>query len=391
VYYRLVQYPGAGFGGFYDQIRSAKRSIDLEVYELEDPVAERELASAAGRGVEVRVLLDKDFSGARANQPAFDYLRAHHVQVRWAPAGYIFHIKTTTFDRRSSDISTANLTARYYGGTRDAEVIDTNPAQVRAIEATFANDWRAGPSGVPAAQTVQAPGLIWSPNTGSSSAETALVAQIERARRSIDFESEELADPAIYDALARAAERGAVCRIVMTNSSEWDAAFAEVARAGCRVRLFGDSSSTLYIHEKLILDDRGTANQSLLVGSQNASVTSLTRNRELSIRVSDGHGGRAVIGAAASTFDSDFGRASPWTTTSGSSTRSHLSAGASDRSSGAGGSAPSGGACHPLSSSGNCYSSGEYCSQADHGIAGVARDGGVIVCTEDHGWRWESK
>ena len=97
-YYRLVQYPRAGYGGVYRQIAGARRTIDMEIYELEDPVAERDLAAAASRGVRVRVLLDKDFSGGEANRDAAQYLSAHGVEVRWAPPGYIFHIKATTFD-----------------------------------------------------------------------------------------------------------------------------------------------------------------------------------------------------------------------------------------------------------------------------------------------------
>ena len=143
-YYRLVQYPGAGFGGFYAQIAQAHRTIDMEMYELEDRTAERDLVAAAARGVTVRVLLDKDFSGAEANGGAADYLVANGVEVKWAPAGYIFHIKTTTFDGQTSDISTANLVSKYYRTTRDAEIIDSDPAQVRAIERTFSNDWTAG-------------------------------------------------------------------------------------------------------------------------------------------------------------------------------------------------------------------------------------------------------
>jgi hypothetical protein len=108
-YYRLVQYPGAGFGGFYAQIAHARRTIDMEMYELADQTAESELAAAAARGVRVRVLLDRDFSGAKVNRSAVSYLAARRVDVGWAPAGYIFHIKTTTFDAHTSDISTANL------------------------------------------------------------------------------------------------------------------------------------------------------------------------------------------------------------------------------------------------------------------------------------------
>ena len=370
--YRIVQYPGSGFGGFYGQVAHAQRTIDMEMYELADPIAERDLGAAAARGVRVRVLLDEDFSGAEVNRAAFGYLAAHGVKVKWAPPGYIFHIKTTSFDGTTSDISTANLVSKYYRTTRDAEIVDTDPVQVRAIEATFGNDWTAGASGSPRSQTVQAPGLVWSPNTGSGTAETALVRQIGSARESVDFESEELSDPAIYRALAADASRGVSCRVVMTRSSEWNSAFRTITSAGCHVRLFSDSSTALYIHEKLILDDDHTANASLLVGSQNASYTSLTRNRELGILLTRGHGASSAIAAAGATFDSDFARASPWSPTTPTPTPPPT---------------PSG--CHPRSSSGNCYESGETCANADHGMSGIAGDGKAIVRTDDNGWRWE--
>ena len=46
-------------------------------------------------------------------------------------------------------------------------------------------------------------------------------------------------------------------------------------------------------------------------------------------------------------------------------------------------------ACYPRSSAGNCYEPGEYCSDADHGLTGVAGDGEAIVCEDNNGWRWE--
>lgn len=46
-------------------------------------------------------------------------------------------------------------------------------------------------------------------------------------------------------------------------------------------------------------------------------------------------------------------------------------------------------ACHPLTSGGNCYEPGEFCSNADHGMTGLAGDGKTIVCTNNNGWRWE--
>jgi cardiolipin synthase len=377
--YRLVQYPRDGFGGFYRQIARARRTIDMEMYELEDPVAERDLVAAVRRGVRVRVLLDRDFSGGTANRSAARYLSRHGVRVRWAPPGSIFHIKATSFEGTVSDVSTANLTARYYRSSRDAEIVDSNPAQVRAIEATFAHDWRAGAAGDDLrSQTVQAPGLIWSPNTGAGTAETALAREIGTARHSVDFESEELADPAIIAALAADARRGVSCRIVMTRSSEWDAAFRAVTRAGCHVHLFPDSSTALYIHEKLILDDPGTAGESLLIGSQNASVISLTRNRELSLLLQRAGGGGRVIAAVAATFGWDYRHASPWTAPPSTAPSAPPAA-----------PSPVPAGCHPKAASGNCYEPGEYCSGADHGMRGIAGDGASILCSDRHGWRWE--
>jgi cardiolipin synthase A/B len=311
-YYQLVQYPKAGFSGFYSQIGAAKHSIDMEIYELSDPTAEQDLAEAAARGVTVKVLLDRDYSGGEVNAAAYSYLSDHGVKVKWAPSNYIFHIKATTFDGRTADVSTANLTAAYYADTRDAEVIDTDPVQVHAIERTFQNDWDNAPHGAPRDQTVQAAGLMWSPNSATGSAETSMVNQIKAARHVVEMESEELSDTAVYEALAADARRGVTCRIVMTNSSEWRTGFSAVTRAGCHVHVFPDSSKVLYIHEKLILDDPGSSGGTLLIGSQNAGWESLHVNRELSVLIGQSHGGAAVVREAASTFQSDFSQASPW-------------------------------------------------------------------------------
>jgi hypothetical protein len=45
--------------------------------------------------------------------------------------------------------------------------------------------------------------------------------------------------------------------------------------------------------------------------------------------------------------------------------------------------------CHPTTSTGHCYQPGEFCSDADHGLTGVAGDGKAIECEDNDGWRWE--
>ena len=53
--------------------------------------------------------------------------------------------------------------------------------------------------------------------------------------------------------------------------------------------------------------------------------------------------------------------------------------------------APAPASCHPLTSGGNCYEPGEYCSTAERGTSGVAGDGKTIYCQDIGGtWRWEA-
>ena len=301
--FSLVQYPAAGFAGLYAQTAAARKSIDMEMYELEDPLEIVALVAARHRGVVVRVLLDSAFEVRTANEPAYAELTAGGAEVRFATSSTIFHIKTTTFDGTTSDISTANLTPRYYSTTRDAAIIDTYPVQVAAIEKTFDNDWNGGD---PETDEVNAPGLLWSPN-----AESAMVNQINSASSSIDFTSEELADPYIYRALAADAQRGVRCRIVMMDDPHWAKAFGQVTAAGCVVHALPETDSGLYIHEKLVLVDAGAANASAMVGSQNASYSSLAFNRELSI-VLTGAQAPGVIAEITRTFESDFAAAKLW-------------------------------------------------------------------------------
>jgi cardiolipin synthase A/B len=301
--FSIIQYPAAGFGGIYAQTAHATKSIDMEMYELEDPLEEQALIAASKRGVRVRVLLNAAFEARAENTPVAAKLLAGRVQVRFGQSSTIFHIKTTTFDGATSDISTANLTPQFYPTTRDATIIDTYPVQVAAIEKTFDNDWKGDD---PATDEANAPGLVWSPN-----AEQAMINQISSAQHSVQFTSEELSDPYIYRALADAAQRGVRCQVVMMDDPDWAKAFGQVTAAGCVVHVLPETNTGLYIHEKVILIDAGTSHASVMIGSQNASYASLAFNRELSIVLTVAQA-PSVIATISRTFVSDFDAARRW-------------------------------------------------------------------------------
>lgn len=306
--FTLIQHPGSDFSMFYDAIKSAKKSISMEMYELADDNAEHALAEAAGRGVNVRVILDQEYHGKRANEDAFKYLKDHGVKVRWSRPGEIYHIKATTFDHQRTFVSTGNLTAHYYEGTRDATVVTTSKTQVKAIEQTFNHDWAGKPT---KGSAVQAPGLVWSPRTNGRPAESAMVRQISKAKKSVRFMSEELKDEAVVNALASAARSGVKCQVVMTYDSDWGEGFRKVANAGCAVHTFKDDDDSLYVHEKAIITDAGNKQASVLIGSHNASWTSLNKNRELSLVVTKKQAPQ-VVKAITSTFRNDFHTAPSW-------------------------------------------------------------------------------
>src|SRR6202050_5416516 len=102
-----------------------RRGLDLTMYELSDPRAEQILVADHDRGVRVRVLLDRDYSGGSVNQAAYSTLSGAGVPVAWANDSEIFHQKTITVDGAQSALMTGNLTSQYYATTRDFVIMDS--------------------------------------------------------------------------------------------------------------------------------------------------------------------------------------------------------------------------------------------------------------------------
>ena len=265
--------PSAGYGWVVTEIRAATKSVDLSMYELEDPTIEAALIAKAKTGVRVRVLLNLDYTGTRANTPAVHAFAGTKVQVHWAPVNQIFHAKYLVIDAVRGWIGTGNFTPQYYASSRDVWVVTTVPAQVAAMTGTFQHDFAGGTN-----QLVRGPNIVWSPGSAP-----ALVSVITAARHSLWIENEEMKNPTIEAALAGAARRGVSVHVTMTASSSWAAALASLANAGVHVVTLDPHS--LYIHAKLICADCSLSGGTLFLGSENFSTYSLDKNRELGIIV----------------------------------------------------------------------------------------------------------
>jgi cardiolipin synthase A/B len=375
----LVTEPIDGITTIDRFLASPDHSLDLTMYELVDPTAEQILSADAARGVAVRVVLDTNLERTH-NTPAYDYLVAHGVHVVWAPSSYdATHEKAAVVDAGRANaralIMTLNLTAQYYATTRDFAVVDTNPADITAMETVFDADY----AGQSSAITPSGADLVWSPG-----AQTALVSVINSARASLAVENEEMGNGAVVDALSAAARRNVNVEVTMTADSEWDGAFDRLAAAGAHVRLYADTSSALYIHAKAIVADSTTA----FVGSENFSTASLDYNRELGIVTTDPD----IISGLSTTLANDYAGATPWsgspiTSTSAPTAPAASSPGSVPTTPASGPAAKA--SCYPLDNEGGCYEPGEYCRDDNHGQSGVAGNGAPITCEDKSGWLWE--
>ena len=297
--YTLVTEPDQGLSPIYNLITSAKSTLDMTMYELTDTQAEQLLAQAAASGVTVRVILDQNLEKS-SNTAAYDYLNAHGVAVHWANPKYsATHQKTITVDASTSAIMTLNLTSQYYPTSRDFAVIENDPNDVAAIEATFNADFSDGSITPPAGAA-----LVWSPTNSQS----VILGVINSAQHSLLVENEEMGDTNVVNALIAAAQRGVLVRVIMTNTgNDYSTEFNQLVAAGVQVSTYA-STAALYIHAKVVLPDYGSAGAQAFIGSENFSSASLTKNRELGLTTSD----PAILQTLQSTLNGDFVGATPW-------------------------------------------------------------------------------
>ncbi|MCW2911786.1 MAG: phosphatidylserine/phosphatidylglycerophosphate/cardiolipin synthase-like protein [Actinomycetia bacterium] len=294
----LITEPAAGFSPVYHLIKHARHSVDLTMYEFSDTKAEHGLAAAARRGVTVKVVLDQREKSH--NSGTFDYLKSHGVKVVWSSPQFEYtHQKTLLVDGSTALIMTANLTSEYYSSTRDFLVVDTKPADVRAIAQVFQADF--------AHRSIH-PGdgrdLVWSP----TDSQAQLLALIGGARKSLRIYSEEMADTTVEDALIEAARRGVVVKVCGENTSgQYDSDFSRLAAAGVHISYYS-SSHGFYIHGKVVEADYGTSHAKVFIGSENFSSTSLSRNRELGLIT----GSQKVMSSITSTFAADYRNGKHW-------------------------------------------------------------------------------
>src|SRR6201996_1667015 len=292
----------------YALVNAAQKSIDLTMYALEDTTFTTDLVAACKRNVIVRVILDQN-NEKSGNTAAFTQLNAQpNCSAVWANKAFqATHQKSLVIDGTQAAIMSLNLESRDYSTTRDFAILENDPSDVAAIEATFNADFAAGTT---SAGTVGAsdfnytpdPGnhLIWSPTT----AQTAMVSLIANAKKTLLIENEELASSAtaILSALETACKNGVQVQLAMVNNTAYATGFTAITQAGCSLHTYPNSPTGFYIHAKAVVADYGLPTQNAYMGSINYSSASMNSNRELGMYVTDA----AAITAIHDTMLADY-------------------------------------------------------------------------------------
>lgn len=315
-----------------DLINQAKSTLEIEIYEMDDPKVIASIRNAVKRGVMVRIVkeprpvgsacrvfesevsdLELSASSSCANQQRLvsevnqsggQYLpftkpalcggdATHHCLEH----GKLLIVDSSVALISSGNFNTTNLCDLDYSPSkcnRDYSYITDDIHTVRSLQKIVESDLIGKPYDVSTRVNSRAREKL----TVGPDALNPLLKFIQSAKRSILIENQYLKDPTLNSALITAAKRGINVQIVLASvcsfgrpkeneAKRLTALFKSFDKAGIRIKMFNKNISINglpgYLHAKAILVDEHRA----WMGSVNGSTQALTLNREFGIFFDD--------------------------------------------------------------------------------------------------------
>ena len=127
-------------------IRSAQKTIDVEIYTFSSQDIIRELGEAQKRGVVVRVIMEPRVDDSRKAK-VFATLEGLGVQMKWASLEYkLTHSKFIIVDGKKALVGSINLSDSALNYNREADAIVEGDV-VREIRSVFETDWAKATEG----------------------------------------------------------------------------------------------------------------------------------------------------------------------------------------------------------------------------------------------------
>jgi cardiolipin synthase len=306
---------------------SAKQSIDIEIYEMNDPMVHDAIRGAVDRGVRVRVIQEEKPVGAtckvfqvaslsdnvacKAQKELYAYIRTKggtyipfaYQQLCGIQGTHCFqHGKMVLIDSRSALLSTGNFNSTSLCNkkenpancNRDYTMVTTDASAVRLLQTVFEKDLQGKAYDVAATVSSSGTGKV----TISPDSLQPLIQFIQSAKKTLQIQNQYLKDPSMNAAIMDAAKRGvqvfvmvaSACsygRPTANDAAQWNQIYGAFDKAKVNTRAFTAgilvNNVRGYLHAKTILVDGTKA----WVGSVNGSSTSLSNNREYGLFFND--------------------------------------------------------------------------------------------------------
>jgi phosphatidylserine/phosphatidylglycerophosphate/cardiolipin synthase-like enzyme len=250
-------------------IDSATKSLDVQMYLFTVTDIANHLIAAQQRGVALRVLTDSTqvANNARVKALLDGAGIANHINP---PTFSYDHAKYMIIDGVRAVILSGNFNALAVqttgGGERNYAFIDRDLDDVADLQAIYEADWNAGPE-----PDLSCTRLIVSPLNTSD----RILAHVNGATATLDIEVLYLDDTDLQAAIVAAAQRGVAVRIMLSDpvkNPQNTATQTFFKDKGIEAKFLIAN----YLHAKMIMAD-GVP----MVGSENMSQTSWTKNREV--------------------------------------------------------------------------------------------------------------
>ena len=248
-------------------IDGATQSLDVQMYLFTVTSIADRIIAAKNRGVAVRVIFDPDHDG---NANVRSRLTQANVPNRNAPTLYSFsHAKYLIIDGKAAVIMSMNFNVDAFSSERNYGMITRDPDDVADAKAIFDMDWAAGGGEAPKPADLACTRLVVSPNN----AKQRITDFIKNAKTKLDVEAIYVSEDGVRAAIIDAKKRGVNVRVILDDTSDNAETRTLFTSNGITVK---SPPAGVFLHAKLLVTDEGA-----FVGSENFSITALTKNREL--------------------------------------------------------------------------------------------------------------
>jgi phosphatidylserine/phosphatidylglycerophosphate/cardiolipin synthase-like enzyme len=277
--------PEAGEQPYLDALAGAQTKIRVEIYEMGYGGILDTLTAKAQAGVTVQIIFDT--SEKSVNQKYFDALTAAGAQTAWSDPKFTYqHAKFFVVDDQVAVMSTGNFSKNYsIMLERNFVATDRDPADIADLLHLFDADWNGATPAMDCTRMVISP----------INARSRVLDLIDSATTTLTIESMQFADTEVRTHVAARIQAGVQVRAMLADAG-WITANAEAAtylkNLGVTVKYIP------HLHTKVLVADGTRA----YMGSENFSYTSLDKNREVGVIVTE----PSSIEPLTTTFEKDW-------------------------------------------------------------------------------------